>query len=220
MDNSLQNTIGLPSTDSRTWNAEYGIGDVVRVRVDFIGGGISNDPQEIFNIDKDSRPYQLDSRGNNIGGFSRPENPTGKLYILANGQGWEGKDLEPIDIGQPTKASTTTAINTQTTTQSGISLYQSALLNALNVSPQVQATLPQELLDSAYVIYEIQKLYASTPEGQQKNQLALAISEGARILLSEINNISINKPIYSVTTKKGYEVGDMFRVKDDTDERP
>lgn len=95
----------------------------------------------------------------------------------------------------------------QNTFQIEIKLYQSSLLNALNISPQVQATLPKELLDSAYVIYEIQKLYASTPEGQQKNQLALAISEGARILLAEINNISINKPIpsapTSVPTKKG-----------------
>ena len=33
--NNLINTIGLPSTDPRTWDAEYKVGDVVNVRSDF-----------------------------------------------------------------------------------------------------------------------------------------------------------------------------------------
>ena len=98
--------------------------------------------------------------------------------------------------------------------------YQNKLLTALNVSPTVQAKLSKDILDSAYVIYEMQKIYASAPEGDKKNQLALAIAEGSRILLSEINKISISKPIPSVPSKKSYEVGDMFRAKEDTEEIP
>lgn len=105
-----------------------------------------------------------------------------------------------------------------------ISLYQNALLNALNVSAKVQATLPKELMDAAYIIYELQKVYAATPEGQQKNQLALAISEGSRILLSEINNMPI-KQVQNITpppppTARVFQVGDMIRQTNDTDEIP
>lgn len=109
-----------------------------------------------------------------------------------------------------------------------ISLYQNALLTALNVSAKVQATLPKELMDAAYIIYELQKVYAATPEGQQKNQLALAISEASRILLSEINNMPLKQvqniiappPPPPPLTPRVLQVGDMFRKTTDTAEIP
>jgi hypothetical protein len=34
--------------------------------------------------------------------MKRPQNPTGILYTLNNGQNWEGKDLEPFDLSSQT----------------------------------------------------------------------------------------------------------------------
>lgn len=79
-------TIGLPSTDNRTWKQIFEVGDKVKIRVDMA---------------MSSRPY--DSAENeyeilnvlNYDDVKRPENPTGRSYILSNNGGaWEGKDLE------------------------------------------------------------------------------------------------------------------------------
>ena len=85
--------IGLPSTDSKTWDAEYEVGDKVRIRKDFE----ANSP--ILTIKYVQTEKQM----------KRPENPKGKLYKLSNGQNWEGKDLEPADSSQ---------VSGQTATQS------------------------------------------------------------------------------------------------------
>jgi len=97
--------IEIPSTDKRTWNGTFKVGDKVKVRWDFstdLGSGASkveynsNDNNfTITKIDKQqATPYKEDKKGNNIGGFMRNENPSGYLYVLNNGQMWEGKDLE------------------------------------------------------------------------------------------------------------------------------
>ncbi len=100
----------VPSTDNSTWANTFNVGDRVRVRVDFTGdsqyknvlSGRENTydkPENIYTIQsfiKDSKPFQLDKRGNNIGGLIRPENPSGRLYTLSNGERWEGKDLELV----------------------------------------------------------------------------------------------------------------------------
>jgi hypothetical protein len=85
--------IGLPSTDSKTWDAEYEAGDRVKIRKDFE----ANSPILIIKMVQTEKQMK------------RPENPTGKLYKLSNGENWEGKDLEPADSSQ---------VSGQTTTQS------------------------------------------------------------------------------------------------------
>lgn len=101
----------VPSTDSSIWANTFNVGDRVRVRVDFTGdsqyknvlSGRENTydkPENVYTIQsfiKDSKPFQLDKKGNNIGGLIRPENPSGLLYLLNNNGGqWEGKDLELV----------------------------------------------------------------------------------------------------------------------------
>lgn len=86
-------TIGLPSTDDRTWKKTFEVGDKVKIRIDFASNTRSYDSPEnefeILSIDKGAaKPYDQ-------GGFQRPENPSGVLYNLSNNGGnWEGKDLE------------------------------------------------------------------------------------------------------------------------------
>ena len=88
----------IPSTNSSVWGAEYKVGDKVKVRVDL---RTNYEPNKVFTVEKIevvSGAYKEDAKGNNIGGFQRPENPSGKLYILADSGGsWEGKDIEYAD---------------------------------------------------------------------------------------------------------------------------
>ena len=88
-----------PSTNSDNWRNEYAVGDKVRIRVDYVDKDIYSTDKNIFTIVsfiKDDQEFKVDKKGNNIGGLKRPENPSGKLYKLSNGQNWEGKDLELV----------------------------------------------------------------------------------------------------------------------------
>ena len=88
-------TTRIPSTDPSTWGGSFSVGDEVRVRIDFNEIADVNTKFTITSIEKKAAtPMKLDSRGNNVGGFKRPENPSGFLYVLNNGKNWEGKDLE------------------------------------------------------------------------------------------------------------------------------
>jgi hypothetical protein len=96
----------IPSTDPSTWNAEYKVGDVVRVRVDMEKNYVQNKPSgsPIKYADTDNS-YQI-TKIKTIGAATRKQNPSGKLYVLNNDIGgtWEGKDLElafEIDKKQP-----------------------------------------------------------------------------------------------------------------------
>ena len=87
---------GLPSYDLRVWEAEYEIGDKVKIRWDFstdLGNGASNvvydSPENFFEITDKTILSEL----------KRGDNPKGFLYELSNGQSWEGKDLEIIEEG-------------------------------------------------------------------------------------------------------------------------
>ena len=101
----------IASIVSTSWLNEYNVGDKVRIRVDFTGNSRIFDtvlkaqentydkPENIFTIKSfivDKKPFAEDKKGNNTGGLVRPENPSGKLYTLSNGQSWEGKDLELV----------------------------------------------------------------------------------------------------------------------------
>ena len=103
-----QSIADIPSTDRTTWNAEFKVGDRVKVRYDFskdLGNGLSevnyNSPENSFVIKK---IVTYDSA-------KRPENPTGRVYWLDNNGQWEGKDLELIG------ASDGVSETTQTTSQ-------------------------------------------------------------------------------------------------------
>ena len=89
----------IPSTDPSVWNGTFKVGDKVKVRIDFSDITDTNAISEIIEVVKDNTPFKLDKNGNNIGGFARPENPSGSLYILSNGGNWEGKDLELVSQG-------------------------------------------------------------------------------------------------------------------------
>jgi cobaltochelatase CobS len=83
--------IGLPSTDPSTWNAEFKIGDRIKIRPDFtadMGDGT-------IKINYNSPDNNFEITGTSVeNAVKRPENPTGVLYRLNNGESWEGKDLE------------------------------------------------------------------------------------------------------------------------------
>lgn len=83
--------IGLPSTDPSTWNAEFKIGDRIKIRPDFtadMGNGT-------IKINYNSPDNNFEITGTSVqNAAKRPENPTGVLYRLNNGESWEGKDLE------------------------------------------------------------------------------------------------------------------------------
>lgn len=83
-------TIGLPSTDPATWNAEYQEGDIVKLRNDMEQPNRVGKQYVITSV----QMFPLD--------LARPENPTAQMYILADidtneaAGNWEGKDLESI----------------------------------------------------------------------------------------------------------------------------
>jgi hypothetical protein len=106
IDDKKQPTGAIPSTDPSTWNGTFNVGDKVKIRIDMsMNLNIPYDsPDNEFTIvsieSGAASPFQLDSRGNNIGGLIRPENPSGLLYLLNNNGGqWEGKDLELVEKG-------------------------------------------------------------------------------------------------------------------------
>lgn len=120
----IESTAAKPSTDPTTWDGTFNIGDKVKIRIDMsMNNKIAYDSPEneftIVSIETGAAtPFQIDSRGNNIGGLIRPENPTGLLYALSKSGGqWEGKDLELIEKGtNQTPAPTPTPVPTPTPT--------------------------------------------------------------------------------------------------------
>lgn len=74
----------IPSTDQSTWNANFKVGDKVKIRVDFSDRADVNKTYSISSINK-----EFSSQA------KRKENPSGYIYVLSgNGGDWEGKDLE------------------------------------------------------------------------------------------------------------------------------
>ena len=71
----------LPSTDSRVWGSEFEKGDLVRVRKDY------------ESISKSRGSTMFIASVSTYSDTKRPENPTGKIYRMDNGEAWQGKDL-------------------------------------------------------------------------------------------------------------------------------
>ena len=84
----------IPSTDPSTWNAEYNLGDVVKIRIDM---------EDKYPFKKlDGTPVKYEEEENTgtiikievIPTSKRKENPSGKIYTVSFNGNWEGKDLE------------------------------------------------------------------------------------------------------------------------------
>jgi hypothetical protein len=107
---------GLPSTDPQTWNAQFKVGDNVKIRWDFSNDlGLpdtkGNAKVDYFSNDNNFTIVRIDKRFQEpeaTGGIQRTENPTGLLYVLSNKQSWEGKDLELIDGASNSTSATPT----------------------------------------------------------------------------------------------------------------
>ena len=82
------------STDESTWNADFKIGDKVKIRWDFCNESDTN-TKGFAKINYFSNENNFTIKSFDIvKDFKRLENPSGKLYVLSSGQSWEGKDLE------------------------------------------------------------------------------------------------------------------------------
>lgn len=89
----LQET-SIPSTDPSTWNAEYSIGDVVKIRVDMEDRYPFTKPDGTPVKYEDDENKSVITQIETLEDAKRPENPSGKLYTLGLKGTWEGKDLE------------------------------------------------------------------------------------------------------------------------------
>jgi outer membrane biosynthesis protein TonB len=61
------------------------------------------------------------------------------------------------------------------------------LLTILGVSEEKQKGLPNDVFQSEMILDGLQKIYANSPESFKKDQLALAISEGVKVLMARVN---------------------------------
>ena len=98
----------IPSTDPSTWNAEYNLGDVVKIRVDM---------EDRYPFTKpDGTPVKYEEGENAstiikievIADAKRKENPSGKIYTVGLIGNWEGKDLELAYVIDKKEAQTKT----------------------------------------------------------------------------------------------------------------
>jgi len=89
-------TIGLPSTDNKTWDKTFEVGDKVKVRIDMVANA------QLPSYDAPENEFEV-TKVEVVNDFKRPENMSGRLYTIPNGQVWEGKDIEQsgVKIIQP-----------------------------------------------------------------------------------------------------------------------
>ncbi len=97
----------IPSTDPSTWGATFKVGDRVKIRIDFTTDSTTNtyDYAKIGSYFSKENDFKIISKTSEKA-MIRPENPTGTLYTLSNGQNWEGKDLELFVTQQSNKQQT------------------------------------------------------------------------------------------------------------------
>ena len=67
------------------------------------------------------------------------------------------------------------------------------LLTILGVSEEKQKGLPNDVFQSEMILDGLQKIYANSPESFKKDQLALAISEGIKVLMARVNPLIIEE---------------------------
>jgi hypothetical protein len=89
------------------------------------------------------------------------------------------------------------------------------LLTALNISEDVQKTLPQNVILAEKILMGFQKIYSESPESPRKEILADAISTGVFQMLEEIKNpaTTLMPPTILTPTAKWY-VGKSIKELD------
>ena len=111
----------IPSTDPSTWDATFKVGDRVKIRIDFTTDSTTNtyDYAKIGSYFSKENDFKIISKTSEKE-MIRPENPTGTLYTLSNGQNWEGKDLELFVTQQSNKQQT----KQQPTSKTQVNYYE------------------------------------------------------------------------------------------------
>jgi|GEM_PF-6057096 len=221
MDSRLS-TIGLPSTDKATWDGTFSVGEKVRIRKDFAAQrGIDYNSNEniftIVSINKSAaQPFNLDKKGNNIGGMIRDENPSGYLYRLNNKDTWEGKDLEIFEdtnvvVQQPQP--TTTPINSSIAVKKSYTeeekehnqeliddfvLRNDALIEGVAIANT-------KLYDASIQLLSLLSTKFGT--GQQIEKLTEAEIEAKK------PKVAVPQPIQLKESLNGFEVGDILQLR-------
>lgn len=67
------------------------------------------------------------------------------------------------------------------------------LLTILGVSEEKQKKLPKDVFESEMILDGLQNIYSNSPESYKKDQLALAISEGVKIMMARVNPFLIEE---------------------------
>ena len=106
----------IPSTDPSTWNAEYSIGDVVKIRVDMEDRYPFTKPDGTPVKYEDGENSSVITQIETLEDAKRPENPSGKLYTLGLKGTWEGKDLELAYVVDKKQSQVQTAKQQKTAT--------------------------------------------------------------------------------------------------------
>jgi ElaB/YqjD/DUF883 family membrane-anchored ribosome-binding protein len=184
------NLSNIPSTDSSTWNGTFNVGDLVRVRIDYVSNIYATERNvgKIINIVRGGATPFREVNGNNVGGLQRPENPSGLLYEVEfesgrrNIESWEGKDLElaytQTQSQNPTQQPMAQPIAQQ---PQGSSAFLNAMMSTVQAmmssssgsgadSPAVRQIIKDYLRDEKVNLSELDK---SVLEEIKKNQLQI-----------------------------------------------
>lgn len=110
---------GLPSTDPETWNGEFKVGDKVKIRWDYSNDLGLEKTKGFAKVDyfSSENNFTVVHKGLPMSDNVRPENPTGVIYMIDNGQGWEGKDLELVVVDNKQSPQQTVKQQKTTTTK-------------------------------------------------------------------------------------------------------
>jgi outer membrane biosynthesis protein TonB len=91
-------------------------------------------------------------------------------------------------------------VSTKVLSSTELSETQKKMLSSLDVDAVKWPYLTPDLIQGLDLIYGLQSLYSTAPQSEKKNQLALTIAEGSRILLQRINAIDVSVSTSSTTT--------------------
>lgn len=69
-----------------------------------------------------------------------------------------------------------------------------SFLDALGISKETQSLLPQDMIDSAQLLYGMQKIYAESEDSPKKDFIALPLSEMIKVFIQNAKDISSQEP--------------------------
>ena len=167
----------IPSTDKSTWSATFKVGDRVKVRIDFedILSQKNYTPDDVFTI------VNAEKMGSDA---VRPENPSGILYYLDNGQTWEGKDLELAEGDFTTAYTPEPATKPISTIKS--SKKESSILVELGLSKSQIKQLPKSIVDEAEILDGVRNIVATMPSGVRQEIMQQSIIEAIEIFKNNL----------------------------------